>query len=200
MWQKIVFIILIFNCLSCTKDRFPVPEPIAEPGIEGDIYFWNFNSISQSGISEPIISIGSSTLMCEGSFDASDGTDLNALEGTPPGSSLRLRNPAGYFLIKISTAGYEKIKMSYAVMRTNSGAQENIISYSIDGIEYSSTGLQESIVNVGLEFSIKSFDFGSVNALNNQNEVYVKISFNIGNTNETGNNRIDNLLIKGTSL
>jgi hypothetical protein len=198
---RVVAIITVLNLLySCTKDRFVVTNPDPSPGVESIIYYWNFNQANGAEISNPSVGIGSAEMKYSGVWDYAEGTLLNSIDGTTPGNSLRLRNPAGIFTMKISTLGYEKLKLSYAAMRTNSGAQENIFSYSLDGVNYFQMGIAPERVVVTTEFEVKTVDFSAVNALNNQSTVYIKIDFNLGHTNETGNNRFDNITFKATSL
>lgn len=177
-----------------------MPDIIDEPGVESVIYFWDFNDGNLANISAPIVSSGSAQMTYNGVFDYTDGTLLNSLESTLAGSSLRLRNPAGEFIIKISTVGFEKLKLSYAVMRTNNGAQEHHISYSIDGVNYFQNGVDPSNFTSTLDFELREADFSSVNALNNQNQVFIKFRFDLGHNNPTGNNRFDNFKILGTNL
>ncbi len=200
MYRIFLLAILLSITLACTKDRFPPLEPGGEPGTESTIYFWDFNDGNTQSISAPIVSVGDAQMTYSGVFDYSDGTTLNAMEGTSAGSCLRLRNPAGSYIIKINTLGFEKLKMSYAVMRTNNGAQENRISYSIDGVNYFQNGVAEASTSVGLEFELKEFDLSAINSLNNQNLVFIKIDFNLGHDNPTGNNRFDNFMFRATNL
>lgn len=200
MFRIIGLLFISSMFLACTKDRFSPPSQNPTPEQESVIYFWNFNESNGSNISNPAISLGIGEMQYNGVWDYTDGTLLNSLNGTTPGNSLRLRNPAGAFVIKISTQGYAKLKLSYAVMRTNSGAQENIFSYSLDGINYYENGISPQSISVNLDFEIKTVDFSSINALNNQSEVYIKIDFNLGHTNESGNNRLDNITFRATSL
>jgi hypothetical protein len=200
----VVFFVSILSIIvSCTKDRFPINQPNLEPGVETNIYFWDFNTINQGNVANPVVSAGEAALFLQADvvFDPLDeGTDLNAIPGVVSGKALRVRNPSQHLTVKISTEGFERIIMSYAVQRSASGAQQNIIDYSLDGIQFYTMGLTENTVNVGTNYSIKSFDFSAVNALNNKQEVFLRITFKSGNEGSSGNNRIDNLLIHGTSL
>ena len=198
---RLLVILGIFNLLlSCTKDRFPPITPGGNPGQEIPIYIWDFNDQNSTSISAPSVYIGASEMTYDGVWDYSDGTLLNALPGTVAGSSLRLRNPAGSFVIQISTLGFEKLKLSYAAMRTNNGAQENLFSYSLDGVNYFESGIDPQKQIINLDFEIKQIDFSSINALNNKEKVYIKIDFNIGNNNSAGNNRFDNLVFRATNI
>jgi len=197
---SILSTLFVLVLLSCTKDRFPPLTPSGEPGTESTIYFWDFNTPNAPNISVPVVAVGAAQMTYSGEWDYSDGTTMNGMQGTTAGSSLRLRNPAGTYIIKLSTVGYEKLKLSYATMRTNNGAQETRISYSTDGVNYFQNGVAPASVTVGLEFELKEIDFSSVNALNNQAHVFIKFDFNLGNNNPTGNNRFDNLMFRATNL
>lgn len=200
MFNKIFFLAISVALVSCTKDRFPPINPGGTTGEESTIYFWDFNDGGMTNMSVPVVSIGSYQMTYDGVYDYTDGTLLNAPTGAVAGSSLRLRNPAGAYIIRISTLGYEKLKMSYAVMRTNNGAQETRISYSLDGTNYFQAGVTPDQISVGLEFELVSVDFSTINALNNQAQVFIKFDFHFGNTNATGNNRFDNLVFRATNL
>lgn len=198
--SKGILVIGFFALVSCTKDRFQPVAPGGIPGQESTIHFWDFNSPNGVNVSNPVITVGDAQITYSGEWDYADGTSLNGMQGTIPGSALRLRNPAGTCIAKISTLGFEKLKMSYAAMRTSNGAQENRISYSIDGVNFFHNGVTPSTATIGLEFDLKEFDFSSINALNNQPQVFIKIDFSLGHDNPTGNNRFDNLLFSATNL
>lgn len=192
--------------VSCTKDRFPDPEETNNPGGnsgEALMYYWSFNNTSSiQNLIAADISVGT----CELSYnavwdDVSEGSDMNIRNGAAAGSALRLRNPAGDFVIKVSTVGYKNLVMKYAVTRTGNGAQENIISYSINGTDYFTLGLDQNIVTVQeIEYKLCTFDFSAIPSLNNQPEIFIKVAYNLGNTNPSGNNRVDNLTFEGTPI
>lgn len=198
------FIAILMN--SCTKDRFPAPgEEDNNNGNQGNylMYYWSFNNTSSMA---NLVTADSAHGNYELSYDAvwddvSEGSDLNARNNTEAGSALRLRNPAGTFLIKVSTLGYKDLVMKYAVTRTNNGAQENIISYSTNGTNFYTMGLEQNIIHVlPVEYTLHTFDFSAVPSLNNQEQIFIKVEYNLGHTNASGNNRVDNLTVEGTPL
>jgi hypothetical protein len=193
--KGLLFSIACLVLFSCTKDRFTPKDPVE--GEEQLMYFWDFNDANPANISGPTFFVGSNSLNYSGTWDYTDGTLLNAPEGTPAGTSLRLRNPAERFLITLSTKDFEQIKMSFAVMRTSNGAQENQVSYSLDGISFYNAGIEPSKYVVGIDFQIIQIDFSSVQAINNQDQVFIAIDFFNGAENTTGNNRFDNLSFFG---
>lgn len=192
--------------VSCTKDRFPDPKETNNPGGNSGetlMYYWSFNNASSiQNLITADISIGTSELTYNAVWDdVSEGSAMNTRNNALPGSALRLRNPAGDFIIKVSTLGYKNLVMKYAGTRTGNGAQENIISYSTNGTDYFTLGLDQNTVTVlEVEFTLYTFDFSAVSALNNQSEIFIKVAYNLGNTNPSGNNRVDNLTFEGTPI
>lgn len=190
---------------ACTKDRFPTPDDNNNGGNSDNslMYYWSFNNASSmANLITADVSQGAYELSYDAVWDdVSEGSDMNARNNTPAGRALRLRNPAGTFIIKVSTLGYKDIVMKYAVTRTNNGAQENIISYSIDGVEFYTLGLEQNVVSVlPVEYTVHTFDFSAVPSLNNQPDIYIRVEYNLGHTNDSGNNRVDNLTFEGTPL
>lgn len=193
--------------VSCTKDRFPTPEDDTNNGGGNSestlMYYWSFNNSSSiANLITADVASGNYELTYNAVWDdVSEGSELNARNNAEPGSALRLRNPAGTFIIKVSTLGYKNINMKYAVTRTNNGAQENIISYSINGTDFYTLGLDQNVVNVSpVDYTLYTFDFSAVPSLNNQTNIYIRVEYNLGQTNSSGNNRVDNLTFEGIPL
>lgn len=204
--RLILLLFISISMNSCTKDRFPAPdEENNNGGNTGDylMYYWSFNNTSSmANLVTADIAHGNYELSYDAVWDdVSEGSDLNARNTTEAGSALRLRNPAGTFLIKVSTLGYKELVMKYAVTRTNNGAQENIISYSTNGTDFYTMGLEQNVINVlPVEYTLHTFDFSAVPSLNNQEQIFIKVEYNLGHTNASGNNRVDNLTFEGTPL
>lgn len=201
-----LILIAIITLGSCTKDRFLIPEEDNNNGgnsESGLLYYWSFNNTSSiSTLITADVSTGNYELSYTSVWDdVSEGSDMNARNNVEAGSALRLRNPAGDFVIKVSTLGYKNIVMKYAVTRTNNGAQENSISYSTNGTDYYTLGLDQTVVSVEpTDYSLYTFDFSSIPSLNNQSDIYIRIQYNLGHTNPSGNNRVDNLTFEGIPI
>lgn len=60
-----------------------------------------------------------------------EGTLLNAIEDTPAGNALRVRNPSDlrFLHMTLPVGGFENIRLSYACLRTNNGATEQQLQY-----------------------------------------------------------------------
>ena len=189
---------------SCSKEReFPdgtfknAAAPIV--GTRQLIHYWNFNN--STDLFTPTYTIGGanwnySTINGGYADVVTDTTTLNARNGDVAGTALRLRNPAASFTLSIPTNGYQNILFSFAVKGTTSGAQLNILSYSVDGINFTSDGLQPNINKVtSTEWNVYSYDFSSIKKANNNASFKVRIDFATGSNNTSGNDRFDNITI-----
>ncbi|MGY6562408.1 MAG: hypothetical protein ACXITV_09900 [Luteibaculaceae bacterium] len=191
---------------GCVKDRVLPDEsrPIGpiDPGSRQLIHYWNFNTPAPfSALIAPTFTIGDASLEYTAAWDeVGEGSRLNARNNDLEGSALRLRNPAGDFFINIPTTGHRDILLTFAVMRTGSGAQENRISYSTDGVTFQSTGFSPNIISISEDFVLHSFDFSAIAAANNNPNFRVRIQFALGNTNATGNNRYDNITVDANPI
>jgi hypothetical protein len=199
---SLTLFILLFS--ACSKDRdFPSSTfqnaglPII--GTRTLIHYWNFNN--SSDLVTPTKTIGGGTWDYStangGYFDSvSDSTTLNARNGDIAGTALRLRNPAGSFILSLPTNGYQNILFSYAVKSTSNGAQLNVVSYSIDGINFTTDGLQPNINNVSSAgWNVYSYNLSNIKKVNNNASFKIKIDFAVGNNNASGNDRFDNITV-----
>ncbi len=203
---QLTFIIVLFA--SCAKDReFPsgtfktAAAPIV--GTRQLIHYWNFNNVTD--LLTPSLTIGNASWIYStsagGYYDAvADSSSLNARNGDIGGSALRLRNPAGSFVLNLPTSGYKNVIFSYAVKRTSNGAQLNSLSYSVDGINFSSNNLQPNLNNVDTIWNVYSYDFSGITAVNDNSNFKIKIDFAIGSGNSSGNDRFDNITVDADSI
>lgn len=190
----LLFLTLLF---SCTVDRDfetqSVLPDLTDPNFEL-IHYWNFNNDSNNTtLMSPTVGSGS-LLYLGANFDSVDeGTTINARNNDESGSALRLRNPSGDFILSLPTVGYEKVVFSYATTRTNNGPQEQTLSYSVDGENFTTAGLTNNQLGVTTDFLIRQFDFSKIEDVNNNADFKIKISFNINADGESGNSRFDNI-------
>lgn len=106
-------------------------------------------------------------------------------------------------VISASTLGYKNIQIKYATYRTNSGAQEQQFSYSIDGINFITTDLTPLTYfpNVEPDFAVVTINLSNITGVNNNPNFKFRISFGGSNASgSSGNNRMDNLTIEGNVL
>ncbi len=192
-----IIILFVITLSSCVKDRVEVlaaPSGIIPPGNKTLIQYWNFNTVST--LLSPTYSIGGGEISVGGTFDdVTPGTSLNARNANDSASALRVRNPSTTVTVSLPTTGYKDAVFSFAVMRSSSGAQSNIFSYTLDGLNYISSGLPTNIVTVTEIWIAYSIDFSAIQGVNNNSNFKVKITFDLGNTATTGNDRYDNFTL-----
>ncbi|MCH8534803.1 MAG: hypothetical protein LAT51_07015 [Flavobacteriaceae bacterium] len=204
MKAKITNLLLIGLLLGCTTDRDLDFVNVIDPDENQDLeilHYWNFNDTSN--LLEPNVSLNqdaSLTYLGDRLDDVDEGSQINTRLNEEEGSALRLRNPSGNFIIQVSTAGFEDILLTYAVMRTNNGPQIQKISYSIDGVNYTTEGLTNPEYGVPTDFTKKQFDFSQIEAVNNNESFRIKIEFDINADGESGNSRFDNISIDAVAL
>lgn len=177
------------------------------------IHYWHFNTLDTPNDVVVIpadysIIQGTTPLMrYTGSgprdMDAVDtGSDINLHLSQPAGRAVRVRNPSeGRSLVfDMPTSGYKDIKFAYAVERTNQGMLKNIISYSIDGTQFSQANLSQVEFDITPGYDLVFIDFTDIPAVNNNPNFRIRIQF-IGNTQtSSGNNRFDNISLKGIQI
>jgi hypothetical protein len=180
------------------------------------LHYWNFNNTtSNTTFLAPTSTIGSGALAFDfttvgsttGYEDsvASTVNSQNAQNGDVDGNALRIRNPVLDFIITAPTTGYKNIVLSFAedASSASKAAMTNTVSYTLDGMNYISTGL--SVTSYSLAsyidptFGLESVDFSSITGANDNPNFKIKIAFSSGNLNTSGNDRIDNLTIVGVA-
>ena len=207
-------ILLALSFFSCTKDREISSNFITIDPNSVLIHYWNFNSITgtQSSINPDatIITSGGAAITYPGSgagyMDAfTPGYDLNSQNSDAAGSGLRVRNPSDTrnLLLSLPTTGYKTIVVQFATAISSSGATTQNYSYTIDGINYITTGLSTTTNNPSTDptATLVSLDFTGISGVNNNPNFKVKINFSGANASGTsGNNRFDNVSVKGILL
>lgn len=131
--------------------------------------------------------------------NATEGTDLNAQPGTSAGKALRARNPSNerVLLIEAPSTGYRDLVLSFATMRTNSGAQEQTVAWSTDPDHATWTELASTYA-VGTDWSVRSFDMSGLTATYDAPHLAFRITFTGSNaTGSSGNDRFDNITLTG---
>ena len=174
------------------------------------IYYWHFNTLDTPVDVTSIapdynhIPEAAPMLTYTGSgprdIDANNGgSNINLHQNEGTGLSARVRNPSdGRSLVfDMPTTGYQDIRFAYAVQRTNQGQLINNISYSVDGTTFIQDGLAQSAFNVATDFSFVQVDFSALEAVDNNANFKVKIEFEGNTTADNGNNRFDNITLKG---
>jgi len=165
-----------------------------------EIAIWNFND------SDLVVDHGAGVLTTNFNpvnvlFAA--GTATNARQGDPAGQALSLQggtsnvNNGRNITFSVSTAGFTSIVVSFATQGSSTGFTSNQFQYSLDGV---------SFVDFNPAFTPPAtfgstpvvFNLSSIAGLNNNPNAAFRIVFN-GASSATGTNRIDNLVVEGSS-
>jgi hypothetical protein len=177
------------------------------------IYYWHFNTletpqdVTAITADYKLITTAEPVLTYTGSgprdIDVNNtGSELNLHQDQLAGSNARVRNPSENrsLIFDLPTNGYEEIKFTYAVERTNQGQLKNLVSYTLDGTNYTQTGLPITEFNVQTTFSLVQLDFTNIEGANNNPNFKIQINFDGNNTADNGNNRFDNITLKGIPI
>lgn len=165
-----------------------------------EITIWNFNDSDLSA------DHGSGTLTSDFNlvnilFAA--GTTNNARLGDPAGQALSLQGGTGNanngrnITFSVGTVGFADIIVSFATQGTSTGFNSNQFQYSLDGLTFVNFGAPYS---PALAFGSTPlvFNLSAISGLNNNPNAAFRIVFG-GASSSTGNNRLDNIVIEGTS-
>ena len=220
MKKLLLSIIMLALCAatisSCVKYRPTPATTVVIPPINTNtdtlMYYWNFNTDTLHYLNANTAIISGASLTYTGSYSdtAQPGTTLNAVGADTSLAAgdgcLRLRNPAGSgtFTLALPTPGYKNIVVKFAVDRTSKGAQVNTVAYTVDGATWINTAISsndsytiDSTNDATNGFQLEAFDFSSDPSVNNNPNFAVQISFSNGNTNTSGNDRMDNITVYG---
>lgn len=172
----------------------------SQAAVADELAVWNFND------SDLNVDHGSGTLTSNLNvvnilFAA--GTTNNARLGDPAGQALSLQggtsnaNNGRNLTFNVSTAGFANIIVSFATQGTSTGFNSNQFQYSLDGINFTDFGPPYTPATAFGTLPLV-FSLVSVAGLNDNPDAAFRIVFN-GATSSTGNNRIDNIVVEGTS-
>ncbi|MBX3389394.1 MAG: hypothetical protein KF691_08055 [Phycisphaeraceae bacterium] len=131
------------------------------------------------------------------------GTTDNALFGDASGGALAMRagngvdsgvtNNGKWVQFNISTVGITSaLSLSYATRNTSTGFQSQTWEYSVDGLSYTLITVVNSLTT---SFAVQTININDLAAYGAAN-LRLRVTFD-GATNQSGNNRIDNVQING---
>jgi hypothetical protein len=165
-----------------------------------EIAIWNFND------SDLVVDHGTGTLasnFVSANILFAAGTTNNARLGDLAGQALSLQggtsntNNGRNLTFNVSTVGFSNISFSFATQGTSTGFNSNQFQYSLDGANFIDFG-SPYVPATAFGAVPLVFTLTSIVGLNNNPNAAFRIVFN-GATTSTGNNRIDNIVIDGTS-
>lgn len=168
------------------------------------MHYWSFNN--ETTFTTPDISLNGAGLEAQlagltelTTGDGQDFSGVNARNQDPAGTHLRFNNPIGSSLtFSVPTTGFENVVFKYETRRSNSGANTQFITYTLDGQTYQSF----RILEVTTIPTLITLDFSSIAGAADNPDFAVRFEFNDSNNppNLAGNNRFDNVTVEGTAL
>ncbi len=164
-----------------------------------EIAIWNFNDGNLT------VDRSTRTASMTTNFESSNvtyfsGSSINARGGDAAGSALALQggsntiNNGRTLTWLVDTTGYTSIQVSFATQRTSTGFNNNVFQYTLDG---GGNWTTFSSYTPPTSFALQSFNLSAIAGLNNNPQAGFRIIFN-GATSDSGNNRLDNLVVEGT--
>lgn len=178
------------------------------------LYYWHFNTLNTPGADVTAILADYSYLPEVDAFMTYTGTgprdidhfntgsDLNLLVGQGAGRAARVRNPSQdrSLVFNMPTDGMENLRFEYAVQRSGQGMLLNLIAYSLDGEQYTQEGLVTVAHPVSEEYALITVDLGHIAGVNDNPDFHLRIEFQGNTTTGNGNNRFDNISLKGQAM
>ena len=173
----------------------------SQAAMADELAVWNFNDSNMT------VDHGSGTLTT--SINAANvlfaaGTTNNARQGDIAGQALSLQggsstaNNGRNITFNVSTVGFSDIVVSFATQGTSTGFNSNQFQYSLDGVSFIDFGSPyipaTAFGSVPLIFSL-----AAIAGLNDNPNAAFRIVFN-GASSATGTNRLDNIVVEGTTL
>src|ERR1043165_9071461 len=165
-----------------------------------ELAVWNFND-SNLNVDHGTGTLTTTINAANVSFAA--GTTNNARQGDIAGQALSLQGGTGTanngrnITFNVSTLGFSNIVVSFATQGTSTGFNSNQFQYSLDGINFIDFGSPYTPATAFGTLPLV-FSLASIAGLNDNPNAAFRIVFN-GATSSTGTNRIDNIVVEGTS-
>lgn len=172
----------------------------SQAAVADELAVWNFND-SDMNVDHGGGTLTSNLNVVNILFAA--GTTNNARLGDIAGQALSLQGGTGTanngrnITFNVSTVGFANIIVSFATQGTSTGFNSNQFQYSLDGINFIDFG-SPYIPATAFGTLPLVFSLASIVGLNNNPNAAFRVVFN-GATSSTGTNRIDNIVVEGTS-
>ena len=168
------------------------------------MHYWNFNGANFLNPSQTIGGATITSVVTSGAEVIQHGAQdqgfagINARNGDPVGSHLRVNNPLGATLtFTLPTTGYENVVVQYETRRSGSGAGIQEVSYTLDGTAFTPF---TTILPPDADPTLQVLDFRAVAGVSNNPLFGLRITFAQGSGGIGGNNRFDNVTVEGDQL
>jgi hypothetical protein len=178
------------------------------------IYYWHFNNLNTTagdvkeidGDYSAITGIIPKLTYTGGNVGDRDideytpGSTLNLQLGELEGKAARVRNPSDTrtLVFDVPSTKCSDLRFEYAVHRSGSGQLNHVIDYSVDsGLTWINTGLTQDTFPITETYAMVMVEFHGISTVEDNPNLKIRISF-VGNTSAAnGNNRFDNITLKG---
>jgi hypothetical protein len=186
-----------------TPTRITLHPTSPDPDRDGMlIHYWSFNTESLA----PTFTNGRGNLTilpAEGTEVLfGTGADFNALNQVgedPAGSHLRINHPLGATVqLDLPTTGFAEPMLHYESRRSGQGAGEQQISYALDGESFTDWPHPVTVHNDAP--NLYAFDFSTISGAEDNPLFTVRITFLQGAGGVEGNNRFDNITLRGQPI
>jgi len=115
-----------------------------------------------------------------------------------PSAHLRVNHPLGAAIVwHLPTAGFESVTVGFETRRSGQGAGLQTIAFTLNGEDWEELETYP-VLNAAPQF--RHFDFSDVEGVSDNADFALRITFEEGSGGEAGNNRFDNLELKGVPL
>ncbi len=146
------------------------------------------------------------TALQQGSMQYFAGSAVNALPGFGAGQGLGFRNDSlnrgegKSIFLRFDSTNYADLTLSFAERYTSTGPATTTISYSADGVNYTTFTSFTNVRDGAFAANARVIDLSSVNGIENLSAAYLKITFSGFTVNSNGGSRLDNILVDGTFI
>lgn len=127
------------------------------------------------------------------------GSTVNDPRTTPnAGSAYSIANSSANtkkIILKVSMTGYENPVLSFSTRGTSTGFNTHQWAWSVDGIAFTNFGSNTAVTSG--TFLVRTLDLSAINGVDNVANLYLRLTVS-GASNNSGNNRLDNILIEAT--
>jgi len=173
------------------------------------VSYWNFNSydgnsatISADNGAGLVILQEEGNAWPAGELDVVPGTEVNVFGTDPAGTALALGNNGIETLTRtltfgLDTTGFTDLMFSAALAGSNATYDIGLISYSLDGIVFTDTGLSVDPSATG-SFELHTADLSGFSILENQSSLFIRLTLSGDNLASSQNLLVDNVQFTAT--
>lgn len=184
---------------------------VVVPPVGELMYYWHFNTLETptdvTAIPADFAYDGDANsiqMVYEGTGNRdidtySPGSDLNLQLGEEAGIAARVRNRSEdrALVFNLPSLTGSDLTFVYSVHRSGSGMLKNIISYSVDGVNFIQDDLPVTEFDVEEDYTLVTVNLEGITAANDNPDFHLRITWEGNTDQENGNNRYDNIALFG---